>query len=165
MGARVMRNGFLTAGFLRSNGSDYTHTILGGVNTPFIFTFVKAKSTYCRFLETSWRIAENLNSSSSNLCRRTLSVHWFSATTALPLYPLNINGTFNSTISPFLSMAFPKLGELAMRSHKAVLFNFCICTTKRYGANPYYALPTRLGTNSLPFGGRFGLNHRQSPCV
>jgi hypothetical protein len=31
-----------------------------------------------------------------------------------------------------------------MRSHKAVVFNFCICTTKRYGANPYYALPTRL---------------------
>jgi hypothetical protein len=44
-------------------------------------------------------------------------------------------------------MAFPKLGELAARSHKAVVFNFCICTTKRYGANPYYALPTRLGTD------------------
>jgi hypothetical protein len=60
-----------------------------------------------------------------------------------------------------------------MRSHKAVLFNFCICTTKRYGANPYYALPTRLGTvrffpNKL---GKFpppkGLvcNPVQSPCV
>jgi hypothetical protein len=26
-------------------------------------------------------------------------------------------------------------------------------------------LPTRLETDSLPLGGRFGLNHRQSPCV
>lgn len=40
-----------------------------------------------------------------------------------------------------------------MRSHKAVVFNFCICTTKRYGANPHYALPTRLGTFSKSLDG------------
>ena len=35
-----------------------------------------------------------------------------------------------------------------MRSHKAVVFDFlCICTKRgRYGANPNYALPTRMRT-------------------
>jgi len=42
-----------------------------------------------------------------------------------------------------------------MRSHKAVVFDFlCICTKRgRYGANPHYALPTRMGTFSKSLDG------------
>jgi hypothetical protein len=42
-----------------------------------------------------------------------------------------------------------------MRSHKAVVFDFLgICTKRgRCGANPYYALPTRLGTFSKSLDG------------